>query len=304
MSMKRNLMLSPDGTDGGAGTGTATADQGGAGGDTGEELYKGTGAEDAATDTGDEGGKGTGDDKSGKGGEGGEGAETALDKTTGLTKEDITEILKSAGVGERPAAAVDSGAKREPPSEAELEKMFNVWKPSPELIAQLRSEKPEDAIAALTLIRDGLLKQAMTMAEYRVQQLLTKLHDEQLAPLQTYVSEAQANSFRNDFFEKYPDLTKYESLVDAVAAKLQQAGFQGKSRDEVMKKFADETKAVVKTLLGAGSGNGAATGTETGAAKGKRQMSTLTGGGQGTGGGKGTRGDGAKGPPGIEVFSD
>jgi hypothetical protein len=292
--MLKNLLLSPDGADsGGVDTGTAVA--GGAGGESGEQLFEGAGAECGEGKMGD--------------GEGGEGAAAAEVKATGLSKEDIAAILKEAGVGERPAA-VAATERAAPPTADELEKMFNVWKPDAALLTQLRSEKPEDALAALTLIRDGLLKQAMTMAEYRVQQLLKGLTDEHITPLHEFVTEAQATSFRNDFFEKYPDLEKYEALVDAVAAKLQASGFKGDSREAVMKKFSDETQLVVKQLLAAGGGgSAAAAGGEDGAGVGKgagtgasqRRMSTLTGGGQGGGGGH-AGGKDAKGPPGIEVF--
>jgi hypothetical protein len=47
-----------------------------------------------------------------------------------------------------------------------------------------------------------------------------------------------ATAFRNDFFDKYPDLLPYESVVDAVAAKLQASGYKGESREAVMETFA------------------------------------------------------------------
>ncbi len=153
-------------------------------------------------------------------------------------------------------------------------------------------------MAALVAIRDGLLKQSMTMVEHRVQQLLSKLQDEHIAPLNTYVSEAQAKSFRSDFFEQNKDLEKYESLVDAVAAKLQQAGYKGVDRAEVMKKFADETRAVIKTMIP--ETNGAGVVAKTNGATPTRKMASLTGGGHPSGG-KGTVAE-SKGPAGIEVF--
>ena len=291
--MKRNLLLSPDGGEGAAGTGTVL--EAGAGEASGEELFEGAGAEGVGKDGGVEVGK-----------EGGEGdaAPAAAAATTGLSKEDIASILKEAGLGGK--AAPDTSVGRPLPTTEELEKLFNVWKPSNELIAQLRSEKPEDAVAALTAIRDGLLKQAMSMAEYRVQQLLKGLQDDQIAPLQSFVSEAQANSFRSDFFTKYPDLEKYETIVDAVAAKLQQSGFKAESREKVMERFATEAQAIVKSLLAGSGAAGAAAGNgKTGSGNPpQRKMSTLTGGGHGPGGtGVGNKGS-QKGPAGIEVFDD
>ena len=219
---------------------------------------------------------------------------------TGLTKDDITEILKSAGVGSSSVTSTPVTEIRQPPSVEELEKTFNVWKPSAELVAQLRSEKPEDALAALAQIRDGLLRQAMTMAEYRVQQLLKGMRENELSPIQTYVSEQQATSFRNDFFKTNPDLEQYETLIDGVAAKLQAANaLQGLSRKDIMKKFADDSNIIVKQLLAKGGESSTPTNGKTTGSSPSRKMSTLTGGGQPTGGRAAAA---PKGPSGMEVF--
>jgi hypothetical protein len=293
--LNRTLMLlSPDATDGG-GTGTATVE---GAGESGEQLFEGAGA-----DSGEVASAGEAD-----AGETGAAAEvagaSAADVPTSLTKDDIASILREAGIGTQPAAKAQPEAKT-PPTQDELEKMFNVWKPSAELIAQLRAEKPEDAVAAIVAMRDGMLKQVMTMVEFRTKQIMDKLQADNIAPLQQYVSEAQATSFRNDFFVKYPDLNKYEALVDAVAAKLQQSGFHADNRDAVMAKFAEETQKVVTQLTGgqaaAGANNGK--GGKAAATSGKGKMSTLSTGGAATAG-KGGSGGGtaAKGPPGIEIF--
>ena len=200
-------------------------------------------------------------------------------------------------VGERPAAT----AAAEPQMFAEdFEKAFNVFKFTPDMLAQLRHEDSAVALKAFHALRDGLIRQAMTMAEYRMKQYVDNLRTNDIGPLQTYVSEAQATSFRNDFFQEYPDLEKYETIVDAVATKLGASGFTAPTRKEVMARFADETKVIVAQLTATG-GNGANNGggnKSTGAAK--RQMSTLTGGGQ-AGGGQRTAPE-PKGPKGIEVF--
>jgi TPR repeat protein len=47
-----------------------------------------------------------------------------------------------------------------------------------------------------------------------------------------------AAEFERDFFEKYPDLKAHESVVDAVALKLQASGYKGESREAVMETFA------------------------------------------------------------------
>jgi hypothetical protein len=47
-----------------------------------------------------------------------------------------------------------------------------------------------------------------------------------------------AKSFRNDFFDKYPDLLPYESVVYDVAAKLKANGYKGESREAKMETYA------------------------------------------------------------------
>ena len=73
-------------------------------------------------------------------------------------------------------------------------------------------------------------------------------------------AEAQAAAkFRKDFFDKYPDLIPYESVVDAVAAKLQASGYKGESREAVMETFAKEAR---KNILAESGGNVSASGSE------------------------------------------
>lgn len=232
--------------------------------------------------------------------EGGEGAEPATEAlhSPALTKEDIAELVSSIGAAVKPAQPDQTQQPHSQLSEEQLEQMFNVWKPSPEFIAQLRNESPEIALKALVQLRDGMMRQAMSMAEFRVKQLIDSVRQEitgQITPLSEYVSEARANAFRDDFFEQNPDLEPYEQLVDAVAARLYQSGgqeFLKLTRDQRMKLFADESKKLVQELLAKGGnpaasgGNGGKTGTQPGT----RRMSTLTSGGQpgsrGAGGGK------------------
>ena len=125
---------------------------------------------------------------------------------------------------------------------------------------------------------DGVIRQAMTMSEYRIKQYIDNLRTIDIAPLSSYVSERQAHEFRSEFYEKFPDLKPYEIIVDKVADRVLASGWTG-SRDEVMQKFADDSKAVVGEMLAVGKvapagGNGAA-------AQPARRMSTLSGGGQG-----------------------
>lgn len=219
------------------------------------------------------------------------GADPAASATTdddepasNLSRDDIVDILREAGLGT--AAQPAPAAAPEPTlTEEQFEKMFNVFKGDENLVKALTDESPAVRIKAISTLRDGLIKQAMTMTEYRMKQHLDKLVAERVEPLQTYVSQRQATEFRDDFFKKYPDLTKYELIVEAVSNKLQAKGFQAESREKVMERFATDARAAVKALLGT---NGApapdapTNGTSaTAGGKPKGKMSTLSSGGHG-----------------------
>jgi TPR repeat protein len=60
-----------------------------------------------------------------------------------------------------------------------------------------------------------------------------------------------AAEFRRDFFEKYPDLKPHESVVDAVANRLEASGYKSESRQAVMEKFAEEARVELARQQGA-----------------------------------------------------
>ena len=194
---------------------------------------------------------------------------------TSLTREDIVGILAEAGLGSQPATHQAAPVPDLTPEQ--FEKAFNVYNPTEDLVKRLTDESPAVRIKAMTEYRDGVVRQSMTMMEYRIKQYVDTLRANDIAPLSSYVSERQAHEFRSDFYEKFPDLRPYEIIVDKVADRVLASGWTG-SRDEVMQKFANDSKAVVGEMLAAGKG--APAGGNGGAAP-ARRMSTLSGGGQG-----------------------
>src|ERR1035441_8112830 len=190
---------------------------------------------------------------------------------TSLTREDIVGILAEAGMGARqPERQVAPVPDLTP---EQFEKAFNVYNPTEDLVKRLTDESPAVRIKAMTEYRDWVVRQSMTMMEYRIKQYVDTLRANDIAPLSTYVSERQAHEFRSEFYEKFPDLKPYEIIVDKVADRVLASGWTG-SRDEVMQKFADDSKAVVGEMLAVGKvapagGNGGAVPA--------RRMSTLYG---------------------------
>jgi hypothetical protein len=200
-----------------------------------------------------------------------------------LSKQDIIDILSQAGVGQRvaPTPQTQAAAAAETQMTPEqFEAAFNVFKPSEDLVRRLTDENAGVRIKAITELRDALVKQVMTMADYRMKQYSDHIRKNDIEPLRTYVSEAQARDWRDTFFKKYPDLEKHEIIVDAVATKLEQQGFTATSREAIMKRFAEDSRTVIKQLL-AGNAAGAAGGNGAQPAKPQgRRMSTVTTGGQ------------------------
>ncbi len=267
--------LSPEG-DAGGGEGDDDQHQGGEGGEGGQE----------------EGG-GEGEDKKGEEGEG-----EGKPKPTGLTKDDITDILSRViPAGEQRGGAREEQTKQY--TQAEIEQLLNVWKPDASFLKKLGFPEPTaEQLAAVHEMRDHLIRQANTMSEARVQQLLGE-YKSQLEELSTYVSEQRAQAATNSFFSQYSELKPYEEIVEAVSAKLEASGFKAPTQAKVFEEIAKNTTEVLKRMnvkIEKKSGGGAGTG-----GNGQSRMSRLTGGGQG-GGGESGKGD--KKRPGMEIFDE
>jgi hypothetical protein len=333
--MKKWLQLTPNPADGG-GSGTATADAGGAGqaGQAGVGASTGTQTGDGGAGAGDtddgaalfnddsgQQGQQTGDGQTGDSGQpaaGATGAAVAAG-TTALTKDDIAQILAQAGIGQQQVqpSTGQAGQQNQPQiSEADFNKQFNVYFPSTDVLSGLRSDDPKVQTAAFLAMRDGIIKQALTMSEYRAQQAREQLLNEHIQPISQYVESERNERNRESFFKANEDLRPYQQIVDAVATSLQQKGFQAKTLKEYHTRYAAEARAMLKQAginLTGSTANANANGQGAGAAAGKigngnngngtqpnqRKMSALTGGGQSSGG---RQAGGPSGPAGMEVF--
>ena len=168
------ILLNPDAGDGGG-------DQGG---DDDQHALDNSGK-------GEQGGDDEGGDEDGDEGKDGDGK-------TGLTKDDITDILSRV----IPAADDKRGEPEKKYTPDEIEKLLNVWKPDTSFLKKLGFENPTaEQLSAVHEMRDNLIKQANTMSEARIQQLLA----EKLAvveELQGFVSEQRAAATEKAFYEK------------------------------------------------------------------------------------------------------
>lgn len=151
--------------------------------------------------------------------------------------------------------------------------MFHFWKPDPAFLQLLNLHENPKAAEAFVQMRDGMMRQAMALAEYKLNAVIKEIRDNELAPMRQFVDEHRATSLRNEFFQEHKDLEPYEELVDAVSAKLQANGFRG-TKDQIFAETAKTAKALVTQLTGK---NGAPAVAPT--TKGNK-MAALTGGGQ------------------------
>ena len=271
MKWWESILLSPEGDGGGA---SGNGDQANLEGN--EEQGGGEGGEGGDDDEGGEGG----DDEGGKG-----------KPATGLTKDDITDIL---------SRVMPSGGEREQRqpdrqyTQDEIDKMLNVWKPDAGFLRKMGFAEPTaEQLSAINELRDNLVRQANTMSEARIQQLFTERQKE-IDEVRGYISEQRAQAATNAFFAKNPELKPYVEIVDAVSAKLDASGFKAPSQDKVFEEIARNTTEVLKRMNVKVEKKG-------GKSAGNR-MAQLTGGGQGGGdtGGKG----GGKRKPGMEIFDE
>lgn len=227
---------------------------------------------------------------------------------TGLSREDVTAILKAAGKDLiQQNAPVKEQARMSP---EEFEKQFNVFKATKEFVAKLRSENPDDALAALHELRDGINRQNVSMNQVLIQAAIEKALApvmEQLQPVQSYITEQREAQLKVQFFKENPELAPHESIVTLVRQSLEAKGLPAEVNTvpKALKYLADESKKVIATLQQSTNTNGTTNantnGRSAGAVK-STKMSQLSGGGQGGASSTAGRGHGAGGPSGMELF--
>lgn len=257
----------------------------------------------------EQGGAPAGQDDSGSGGgdvfaevggagQGNEGqapvAGTPATPPASLTAEDIAAAIKSAGLGQ-PAAQAAPATQY---TQADFDKAFNVWNPDAALIAQLRGEG-DAPLKAILAMREGLVRQAVTMASYIVKQAEEKFQ-QQMEPIHSDFTQRQIEKAYGDFFKTNEDLKPYESVCQAVVAQMQSEKLNFVDKPAAFKALAERVRSVVKNLPG---GNGALPTTPGGnGSPSPTRMPPLSRGGQG-GLGKGPTGSGdGKKDPSHAVF--
>lgn len=174
------------------------------------------------------------------------------------TTSDTTPVAPAAPAAPAPltaeaiAKAVKEGMTPAAPQKEltpeELDKMFKVYKATPEILGRLQNGG-DDAVAAFHEIRDGLLAQFDTITAHRLAALEEKLLGRLSPALQLANSQAAAKE-KETFFTAYPNLKEHEKIVDMVYKLMVSEGANFQSVEEARKALADRASALLPGSAG------------------------------------------------------
>lgn len=146
----------------------------------------------------------------------------------------VAESLKTATKPEAP-----------PMTREEAAKLLNVWNPDDAWYASY--DNLESRKVAVEQMRDGLIRQADTIAQLRMQEELTKLREE-YAPKLSMIEEHANQQREARFHGAFPQLKNpgLQPLISAVTENLVKEGKTFTSESEMFKAVANGVAAVIK----------------------------------------------------------
>ena len=145
----------------------------------------------------------------------------------------------------KPILEKASGEPAEKMSPEEARKVLNIWEPDEQWYA--RYDNLETRTDAVNEMRDGLVKQADTLAQFRMQEMIDQLRSEVMPHLQQ--SAQQANQQREERLRStYPQLgdPAMQPLIKAIAQDFVDNGKTFKTESELFKALASGVEAVLK----------------------------------------------------------
>lgn len=193
-----------------------------------------------------------------------------------------------------------------PPKEMtaeEAKRLLNVWEPSKEWLAKYDNLETRDQ--AIAEQRDGLIRQADTITQYRMREMMQEMQ-QTYGPAVQYMQKAEAQAGEARFKGMFPELAQdgVRPLLFAVSQNLLAQRIPFRSEHELFTAIAKGVEAVIKVSnpqfkLSNGNGGGAVPGTarKTGPAAGGIPVTT-----PGSGGGGGPKGVGPPKPRGLAIF--
>lgn len=223
--------------------------------------------------------------------------------TPGLSAETISDLVAKT-VGATIANQPKPAPVVQPFTEEDFIRTFQVFQPTPELLAEIGLPNTPQTVAAFQAkIVTPIVRQAVTMAAYQLEKVKQELTEHVKTQLQQYeparqmAVERYEEAAKGRFFEKYQDLKGYEPILMEIKDRLVSQGTRFKDEDEAFKAIADHAKTIIGKIGGLGNGNGGQTATngqQTTTVSRTGGMSTLSGGGQGGSGAARTTGGGKK----------
>jgi hypothetical protein len=175
---------------------------------------------------------------------------------------------------------------------AKFEKAFNVYKFDPDKLARLGYN--EDQIASVAPVyedmRDGLVRQAVTMAAYQMGLLKEELM-KQFQPALDSARQQMETQLKAEFLDKHKDLVGYEPLLEEIKNRMVAQNKQFASKEVLFETISTEARAIIDKVLKRGTAGGGApaggggNGNGNGQQQQSHRMSTVSTGGQGGAGG-------------------
>lgn len=216
---------------------------------------------------------------------------------------DASKFAKEFGatLSETLKPVIEKASPEPPMTPEEARRLLNVWEPDENWFKNY--DNLETRADAVTQMRDALIKQADTLAQMRMREMVDALREEIMPGLQS-VSEAANQQREERFGSAYPQLANeaMRPLIRAIAQDMVDNGKTFKSEGELFKALAGGVEAVIKVnnpdfkLEAAKDGQ-----FQKPADRGGRNIPVTTPGG---GGGTGRRESSSKGekPRGIAIF--
>jgi len=130
----------------------------------------------------------------------------------------------------------------------EIAQLTNQWNPTPDFLNRLQGGDEQDQslqLQAIEEMRDGFLRQALTVADQMYQQRQQQM-EAQLAPLRQHYAELAGRQAEEQFYKSYPGLAKHKDLTTKVAQAIQASGQQFKTPQEQSQTIASQTESVIK----------------------------------------------------------
>ena len=127
----------------------------------------------------------------------------------------------------------------------EAKRLLNVWEPSQEWLSKY--DNLESRIPALVDMRDGFIRQADTIAQYRMNEMMQRMQ-QSYAPVMHYMQTQEAKAGEYRFKESFPELAhdNMRPLLYAVSQNLLAQGIPFRSEGELFSAIAAGVEAVIK----------------------------------------------------------